>query len=270
MIITYIVGYLLQLFGLTQFISLNPYLIMRGQVWRLVTWVIMPPGSLSIWTVIMLFFYYSLGMALERTWGEFRYNLYIFSGLLITLVGTIMVYFIGSALSLNYAIIAPEWGALLASGVSTYYVNMSIFFAFAASYPDMRVMLYFIIPIKIKWLAVFDAVLMLYEIIFAPWFMKFIVLLSLLNFIIFFMATRNFKRVSPHEIHRKWEFKRNVNNAKKAGMKYSSNGRITKHKCAICGRTELDSPNLEFRFCSRCNGNYEYCQDHLFTHKHIS
>ncbi len=277
MILSYVIGYLFSLTGMINggsgllgLINLNPYLIFHGQVWRLVTWVLMPPGTLSIFTVIMLFFYYSLGTALEQTWGTFRYNVYIFSGLLITLVGTILVYFIGPALGLRYTAIAPEWGSLLASAVSTYYVNMSIFFAFAANYPDMRVMLYFIIPVKIKWLAIFDAVLMLFSIITSPWFIKVIILLSLLNFVIFFLSTRNFKRVSPQEIHRKWEFKRNVNNAKRSGMKYNSDGKITKHKCAVCGRTELDSPNLEFRFCSRCNGNYEYCQDHLFTHKHIS
>ena len=153
MILSYVIGYLLSLTGMINggngildLINLNPYLIFHGQIWRLVTWVLMPPGSLSIFTVIMLFFYYSLGTALEQTWGTFRYNLYIFSGLLITLVGTLAVYFIGSVLGLRYTAIAPEWGAILASVVSTYYVNMSLFFAFAAEYPDMRVMLYFIIP----------------------------------------------------------------------------------------------------------------------------
>ena len=80
-----------------------------------------------------------------------------------------------------------------------------------------------------------------------------------LNFLIFFFSTRNYRSVSPKEVHRKRTYHRQVQQPKG----------VTRHKCAICGRTELDDPNLEFRFCSKCNGNYEYCQDHLFTHEHV-
>ena len=88
------------------------------------------------------------------------------------------------------------------------------------------------------------------------------ILLSLLNFLIFFLSTRNFRRMSPKEVHR-----RHVYRAQTAQPRRGA--KISKHKCAICGRTELDDPNLTFRFCSKCEGNYEYCQDHLFTHEHI-
>ncbi len=275
MIFTYVIGYVLSLYSMVikadvfGFINFNPYLILHGQIWRLFSWIFVPPGALSLWTVIMLLFYYQIGMALEQTWGEFRYNLYIFSGLLITMAGCLIMYFVGPLIFPPVGIGGGElWGRTIAEGVTTYYVNMTIFFAFAASYPNMEVRLYFLIPVKIKWLAIFDGVLMLYSMIVGSWHERFIILFSFLNFIIFFLSTRNYKRLSPHEIHRKWEFKRSVNRA--GSMKYNTNGKITKHKCAICGRTELDSPTLEFRFCSRCNGNYEYCQDHLFTHKHIS
>ena len=77
--------------------------------------------------------------------------------------------------------------------------------------------------------------------------------------------------MSPQQMKRHMEFKKQAKRAeKRANMQYrGANGQITKHKCAICGRTELDDPNLEFRFCSKCNGNYEYCQYHLFTHEHV-
>ena len=139
---------------------------------------------------------------------------------------------------------------------------MSIFLAFAVMYPDMQVMLYFIIPIKMKWMAIVYAVLTLYEFIVSGWAGRVAIFMSLLNFIIFFFSTRNFKRYSPHEIHRRQQFKSQMRQPRPGSG-------ITRHKCAICGRTELDDPNLEFRFCSKCDGNYEYCQDHLFTHKHI-
>ena len=97
------------------------------------------------------------------------------------------------------------------------------------------------------------------------WFMAVPIVASLLNFVIYFLSTRDLYRYNPKEIRRKQQFKKAVAGSR-AG---SGQGRVTKHKCAICGRTELDDPNLEFRFCSRCNGNYEYCQDHLFTHEHV-
>ena len=92
---------------------------------------------------------------------------------------------------------------------------------------------------------------------------------ALLNFIIFFLGTRNLNRYNPKEIHRRNQFKRAMGESKTVPFPGGSkSGEVTKHKCAVCGRTEKDDPNLEFRFCSKCNGNYEYCQDHLYTHIH--
>ena len=237
------------------YVALNPYMILHGQIWRLVSWVLIPPSGLDIFTIIMLLFYYSLGTALERTWGEFRYNVYIFSGILFTVIGAFLLYFIGGLQISLYG----------ASIISTYYINLSIFLAFAANYPDMQVLLYFVIPIKIKWMAYLDIAYLAYNFIrvsgYGAWAVRMMILVSLLNFIIFFFMTRNYKTISPREIHRKQQFKKAVH------PKMTPN--ITKHKCAICGRTENDGDDLEFRFCSKCNGNYEYCQEHLFTHTHI-
>ena len=236
------------------YVALNPYMILHGQIWRLVSWVLIPPSGLDIFTIIMLLFYYSLGTALERTWGEFRYNVYIFSGILFTVIGAFLLYFIGGLQISLYG----------ASIISTYYINLSIFLAFAANYPDMQVLLYFVIPIKIKWMAYLDIAYLAYNFIrvsgYGAWAVRMMILVSLLNFIIFFFMTRNYKTISPREIHRKQQFKKAVH------PKMTPN--ITKHKCAICGRTENDGDDLEFRFCSKCNGNYEYCQEHLFTHEH--
>ena len=198
----------------------------------------------------MLLFYYSLGSSLERTWGAFRYNVYILSGMLFTVLGAFILYFVMGPASMFYA---PAF--------STYYINLSIFLAFALSYPDMQVLFMMIIPIKIKWLAWLDAAYILYDLVRGNWAVRTVIIASLLNFIIFFLATRNFSRISPKEIHRRQKFQKAVHPKMAPG--------ITKHKCAVCGRTENDGDDLEFRFCSKCNGNYEYCQDHLFTHQHI-
>ncbi|MCI6715639.1 MAG: hypothetical protein MR523_11950, partial [Lachnospiraceae bacterium] len=142
---------------------------------------------------------------------------------------------------------------------STYYINMSIFLGFAATFPDAQVLLMFIIPIKVKWLGIVYGVMLVYEFLIYNVYNKFAILASLLNFIVFFLTSRNMMHLNPKQIHRRQEFKRDIR----------KNTGITKHKCAICGRTEVDSPNMQFRFCSKCDGNYEYCEEHLYTHTHI-
>ena len=248
----YAIGYLLS-FTMPQlltYFTLEPALILKGQVWRLLSWVIIPPNDNIIFVIFMMLLYYSLGNTLESYWGAFRYNVYIFSGILFTVIGAFIVNGLIGGIT--------GFGSLY----STYYINMSIFLACASIMPDYQLLLYGIIPIKMKWMAIVYAILTLYEFIVSGWAGRVAIFMSLLNFIIFFFSTRNFKRYSPHEIHRRQQFKSQMRQPRPGSG-------ITKHKCAICGRTELDDPNLEFRFCSKCDGNYEYCQDHLFTHKHI-
>ena len=160
--------------------------------------------------------------------------------------------------------------SLMGTAFSTYYISLSIFLGFAISFPDMQVLLYFIIPIKIKWLAYLDVALLAYSMITSimsgNWAGCVVILCSLANVLVFFLMTRKGKRGSFQQNRRRKEFKKAVSRGE---AEYRNPNGITKHKCAICGRTEKDDPNLEFRFCSRCNGNYEYCQDHLFTHEHV-
>lgn len=252
-IITYVVGYVLMFAAknVLGYLMLEPYYILHGQVWRLVSWLLIPPGGFDIFTIIMLFFYYSIGTTLERTWGAFRYNLYIFGGILLTIIGSFVLYFI-----LGGGTVFALYGEYF----STYYISMSIFLGFALTYPNQQVMLYFIIPIKIKWLAYLDVLLLIYSMIQSTWIGRAMIICSLLNVIVYFLMTRNLKRVSPKEIHRKRTYTKAV---------HKSQMKVTKHKCAVCNRTDEDGNNLEFRFCSKCNGNYEYCQDHLFTHEHV-
>ena len=288
-IIAYVIGYILQMTGTMDFLRLNPYEICHGQVWRIVTWVLVPPSSLGIFTIIMLFFYYSLGRNLEMTWGAFRYNVYIFSGMIFTLIGAFLLYLFFAYASPNDP---QEVGYVISMYVTTYYVNMSIFLVFAALYPNMQVLLYFIIPIKIKWMAILYAALLVVDVVSVRsvpiMIIRGVILfMSLLNFIIFFLGTRDLNRYSYAERKRRADFRNAVNQGRAAHAAHTgagasgasrfsrtgdevtkTPGKISKHKCAICGRTELDNPDLEFRFCSKCNGNYEYCNEHLFTHKH--
>ena len=238
------------------YLTLEPALILRGQVWRLISWVLIPPTTNLISLVFLVLLYYSLGTALERTWGSFRYNVYIFSGPLFTVLAVFGLY------AFYYFRYGVEVPLSVIGLIGTNYITMSIFLAFAAIYPNMEVMLYFILPIKMKWMALLYVVLAGYDFINGGIGIRVAIGASLLNFVIFFLSTRNFKRFGPREQARKAKFKKQS----RPHMTYTNGAH---HRCAVCGRTELDDPCLEFRFCSKCNGNYEYCQDHLFTHEHV-
>lgn len=242
--------------SLLNWLTLEPIYIMRGQVWRIISWVLIPPTGDLFSLLILVLLYYSLGTALERTWGTFRYNVYIFSGILFTVIAVFVLY------GIFYLVYGGEIPVSSFGLVSTNYINMSIFLAFATIYPDMEVMLYFILPIKMKWMGLVYAVMVLYNFFTGGIVTKVIIGASLLNFVIFFFSSRNLKRFGPKEQMRKAKFKQQS----RPHMTYANGAR---HRCAVCGRTELDDPSLEFRFCSKCNGNYEYCQDHLFTHEHV-
>ncbi|SHI48145.1 cation-translocating P-type ATPase [Pseudobutyrivibrio xylanivorans] len=264
LLIGYVIGYLLQ-FGqkytgvpYLSYLTLEPYYIFKGQVWRLISWIIIPPDTSFIWAIIMFMLYYQLGSSLENTWGSFRFNVYIFGGMLFTIIGAFI----------TYAIYGPT--VPIGQFISTYYINLSIFLAFSTCFPDMQVLLYFIIPVKMKWMSIFYLIIVGYSIVnylMAGYlFAAMPIIASLLNWLIFFMMTRNLQRYNPKDIHRRAEFRRQATPPR---TQYRDGTPIARHKCAVCGRTEISNPELEFRFCSKCNGNYEYCSEHLFTHQHI-
>lgn len=264
-IVLYGVGFVLNMVNpqfYYQYLCLNVDAVLHGQIWRLVTFIIQAPSDSLIFIIFALHLYYMIGMELERAWGSFRFNVYFFSGMFFHILAAFIVYFV-LGLSLP---------------MSTWYLNMSLFFGFAALYPNVEFLLFMIIPVKVKWLALVDALYFAYGILqaFLPAYgggMFGIVYkanavaaaVSILNFLLFFFGSRNVRPYSPRQVKRKREFKRNIRNAARS-VNY---GGGAKHKCAVCGRTELDGPELEFRFCSKCNGNYEYCQEHLFTHTHV-
>lgn len=268
LIILYAVGFVLEIFGngfYSRYLSLDMAMIFKGQIWRLFTFIMGPPNSSILFILLSLYFYYMIGTVLERTWGAFRFNMYMLSGWLLHILAALIIYLV-------FGVSFP---------FDTYYLNMSLFLAFATIAGEMEVLLFFIIPIKVKWLAYVDMVYFALTIIgglfqsvlpinilyglfrigiMATPVYAVAALVSLLNFIVFYGMTRNYRTVSPKEIKRKAEYKHKIQAA----------GKGTKHKCAVCGRTEKDGEDLVFRYCSKCEGTYEYCNEHLYTHKHVT
>ncbi|MDD3369996.1 MAG: hypothetical protein PHP50_14140 [Lachnospiraceae bacterium] len=269
LIICYAFGYLIERVNVSfiNYLTLNPYLILRGQVWRLFTWIVIPPAESNLFfMLIMLYFYYSIGTSLERTWGIYRYNVYIFGGMLFTILGSFLLMgscYIFRTDSIAYYGAAAYFQMVSLYTFSTYYINMSIFLAYAVTFPDMVVLLMFIFPVKVKWLGIVYGALLVFECIQGGFYTWFAIGASLLNFLIFFMMSRNRVHMSPKQKMRQAAFRKEV---KRPANMY---GGVSKHKCAICGRTEITNPELTFRFCTKCEGNYEYCQEHLFTHTHV-
>lgn len=282
LIICYAFGYMIELVNnsFIYYLTLNPYAILHGQVWRLLTWLIIPPPTGNLfYMLIMLLFYYSIGTALERTWGTVRYNIYILTGILLTIAGAFLMMgytYLAHRVALDTFGI-ENFFKFSSTYFSTYYVNMSIFLAYAATFPDAVVLLMFILPVKVKWLGIAYAALLGYELVSAVtggmYYAGFAILASLANFIIFFVRSRRntLHRLSPKEVRRRNEFRRAVNEGKREGLREhrtAGSGRAAIHRCCICGRTEADGEDLEFRYCSKCAGNFEFCRDHLFSHEH--
>ena len=263
----YIIGYILQIIpgDYSSFLTLNPYLILHGQVWRLVTWVLIPPTGFSIFVIFTLYLYYFMGTTMERTMGTFRYNVFFLGGCLFMIIASFLTYGVYYLMvDGNAAILAAYMQA--SSGLfSTYYIQEMVFLSFAICYPDVKLLLMFFLPIRVKWLGIVYAAMLAYEAAFYGIFghqyaILIVILLQFLNLFLFYLQTGRASHLAPKQVKRRQEYKRNAQIRPRT---------ITRHKCAVCGRTEKEFPDLEFRFCAKCNGNYEYCQDHLFTHQHV-
>lgn len=247
-----------------QYLQLSVESIIKGgEVWRLVTFLLAPPAGDMVSMFFFCLLYYSIGTALENTWGAFRFNLYYFSGILFHILAAFLVYAIFQYdMQLNLT-----------------YLNMSLFLAFGAEFPDYQIYLFFILPVKMKWLAILDGLFLaatiaggFLTIFFTPELIginssvpaALAALVSAANFLLYFFHSSRFARYSPKQVKRRADYQKKVKMAAPKGKG------STRHKCAICGRTENDGDDLEFRFCSKCDGAYEYCQDHLYTHKHVT
>lgn len=229
------------------YIVFSPYLILHGQIWRLISFIFYPPGS-GILTAIAIYFYYMIGTALERYWGTARFNVYFFTGVILTAVYGFVLYFITG----------------VSYGISAEFIYLSMFFSFAVIYPDMKVLLFFIIPVKMKWLAIVDAAFFLIEIIQLRFPVNLLPVVALLNFLIFCggeLWRKVFKKKTPETIN----FRR-----ESAKIRREQQANLYNHKCAVCGRTDAEYPNLEFRYCSRCAGYHCFCEDHINSHIHFT
>lgn len=258
----YAIGYILQFVSpqILSYLTLDANQILHGQVWRLLTWLVVPPSGFDVFTLLMLYFYYRIGTLLENLWGTAKYSRYILGGIGLTIAASfLMLAYFRFGMGLTGEALA-YYSAIGSISFSTYYINLSIFMGYAATFPDMMVLYFFVIPLKVKVLGIIDLLMLLYYFFVGGIANKFAIGAALLNMGIFLLTTK--VAVNPKQLVRRQVYTREVKQATKMAPK-------NRHKCTICGQTEESNPDLEFRYCSKCNGNYEYCSNHLFTHEHI-
>jgi len=230
-----------------QYILFDPALILQGQVWRLVSFMFYPPNT-GLLALLVFYFYYWIGSILEREWGSGPFTVYFFTGILLTIIYGFVMYF-----AFGYRIV-----------LNSTYIYLSMFFSFAAMYPDMQVLFMFIIPVRMKFLAIIDAVFFLMSVVSNPFPINLLPLVAMINFLIF--CGSDLKAFLPGK-----PSKSSINFRKEsARIRYEQQSKLYTHKCSVCGRTDVDSPQLEFRYCSRCEGYHCFCSEHINNHIHFT
>ncbi|MBN2617000.1 MAG: hypothetical protein JXR64_01670 [Spirochaetales bacterium] len=216
-----------------EWLSLSYNKILNGEVWRVISFLFLPPSTSPILAIISWYILFLMGLNLEHYWGEKHYNLYILTAVILT---NITAFVFNLSIGTNY------------------YLQSSIFLAFAFLNPNFQVRLFFLIPVKIKWIAIVNWLLYLWILITGSTGEKLLIVASLLNFGIFFTK----------DIYIKIKYRGKI---VKKHLEKKINENKPLHTCSICGRNDIDNPHLSFRYCSKCNPEKCYCEDHI-NHEH--
>lgn len=257
--VVYILSFFAQNYVLYQLLCFDRQAILQGQVWRLITYPLTYGITIynPLLVAISLFCYYSMGRGMEKLWGTCRFNLYYLSG-----------------------VVMMDIYCMIFGGVADVgYLNMSLFLGYATLYPDAQFLLLFIIPVKARIFALVDLVLTLGGLLLFPFPDNLFSVISLANYFLFF--GKDVLNVIPlswrANAGRLFRKKKKSTGAKTVPFPTAGSYQATTasvkapytHRCTICGRTDVSHPDLEFRYCSRCNGYYCYCEEHISNHTHI-
>lgn len=244
-------------YTLYNFLVFNRERILRGEIWRLITYPLTYRINNLMLMAVSLFCYYSLGRAMENIWGTLRFNLFYMTGV----------------------IMMDVYCMLFGGQASVTYLNLSLFLSYATLYPDAHFLLFFIIPVKAWIFALFDLAIVLMDLLTYPFPYNLFSVISLANYFLFF--GKDVLNVIPMSwrANARRLFRRKPASAPKAKVipfdagSYEASKAAPKapytHRCTVCGRTDISDPSLEFRYCSRCKGYYCYCEDHISNHSHI-
>jgi hypothetical protein len=215
---------------------LSADLLLAGQWWRVATFLFDPPLSNPIFAFFAWYIFYLMGSALEGYWGAFRYNIFLL---------------IGVALTVAVSFLTPDYP------VTNAFIGGSVFLAFAFLYPDFVLQLFFILPVRIKWLALLTWLYYGYLLLFDGWPTRLVVLASVGNFLLFFAGDLV------------WMMKSGRRQMARQAQQFSRRDDEPFHRCVVCGITDKTHPHMDFRYCPECEGQHGYCQEHIRNHKHV-
>jgi len=221
---------------LVEHIALIPEKVLAGEVWRLVSFLAMPPFTNVFFAFFFWYLFYLMGTALEHFWGTFRYNVFLVLGYVATV-------------AVSFAV--PDQPA------SNAFMQGSVFLAFAFLNPDFELYLFFILPVKIKWFALVTWIGYGLLVLFGDGLTRLLVLASVCNFLVFF-AKDILVRIQTGRRRMAIQAARMAEKPKPFF-----------HRCVVCGITDRSHPRMDFRYCSKCSGSCAYCSEHLANHDHV-
>lgn len=259
--VVYVVGQMAGNYTLYSLLCFHRESILHGQIWRLFTYpLVYGTGNSNLLLIaISLLCYYSLGRAMENAWGTLKFNLFYLTGMV--MMDLYCLIFGGQA--------------------DVTYLNLSLFLGYATMYPDAHFLLFFFIPVKAWIFALIDLAIVVLDLVTLSFPYNLFSVISLANYFLFFgsdvanvipVSWRvNFRRLFRKQQAASYEPRKTIPFTR-AGS-YEAAAAQPKapynHRCTVCGRTDVTNPELEFRYCSRCNGYYCYCEDHISNHSHI-
>lgn len=217
--------------------ALIPRRVLEGEVWRLLSFLAIPPLMNPIFVFFYFYLFYLMGEALEDYWGTFRYNIFLLLGYVATVA---------------FSFLVPDAAA------SNWYFYTSIYLAFALLFPDFLLYILFVLPVKIKWLALIIWISYGYQLITGDRITRLLVVAATLNLLVFF---------GKDLLYRIRTGRRQMEFQAKSWSRQSDKQPF--HRCTVCGITDLTHPDMDFRYCMECKGSRGYCTEHIFQHPHI-
>ncbi len=234
-------------------VMLNPQRVVDGEWWRLITFLFAPPPTRSLLVVFYFMLMYLFGTTLENHWGAFRFTMYMLIGYLANVTAAFIAWGLGRA----------QIGIFDAAGVAStgqatnQFLYASMFLAFARLYPDFIINLFYILPIRIKWLALIAWLYFAVKLATGDGMARLLVVATVLNYLLFF-GGEHWRELRRGRRRRTFQAA-----AKQAAA-------APKHACLICGRSTNDEPKTLFRYCTKCEGQCCYCPEHIRNHEHVT
>ena len=227
--------------------------ILQGQIWRLFTYPLTFYNSNLLLMAVALFCYYTIGRAIESIWGTLRFNLFYLCGI----------------------VMMDVWCMLFGGQADVTYLNLSLFLGYATMYPESGFLLFFIIPVKAWLFGLIDLAIVLLDFLTLSFPANLFSIISLANYFLFFgsdvvnLLPRSWRIRMQQKLHKTPKPQGHKVITFRTDAPRETPKPDYNHRCTICGRTDVSHPDLEFRYCSRCNGYHCYCEDHINNHVHI-